>query len=47
MKRIAYHAWVWVLCIAVCACAAGFLIGLLSEGGEVSLGRGVTAIGIA
>ena len=27
MKRIAYRAWVWVLCIAVCACAAGFLIG--------------------
>ena len=30
MKRIAYHAWVWVLCIAVCVCAAGFLIGRLS-----------------
>ena len=35
MKRIAYHVWVWVLCLAVCACAVGFLIGRLSAGGAV------------
>ena len=40
MKRIAYHAWVWVLCIAVCACAAGFLIGRLSAGGTVRVRTG-------
>ena len=40
MKRIAYHAWVWVLCIAVCACAAGFLIGRLSAGGAARVRTG-------
>ena len=40
MKRIAYHVWVWVLCLAVCACAAGFLIGRLSAGDAVRVRTG-------
>ena len=40
MKRIAYHVWVWVLCLAVCACAAGFLIGRLSAGDTVRVRTG-------
>ena len=47
MKRIAYHAWVWVLCIAVCACAAGFLIGRLSAGGAVRVRTGHPAKDVA
>ena len=47
MKRIAYHAWVWVLCIAVCACAAGFLIGRLSAGGTVRVRTGHPARDVA
>ena len=47
MKRIAYHAWVWVLCIAVCACAAGFLIGRLSAGGTVRVRTGHPAKDVA
>ena len=40
MKRIAYHVWVWALCLAVCACAVGFLIGRLSAGDAVRVRTG-------
>ena len=47
MKRIAYHVWVWVLCLAVCACAVGFLIGRLSAGGTVRVRTGHPADDVA
>lgn len=40
MKRIAYRAWVWVLCLVVCTGAVCFLIGRLSAGGAVRVRTG-------
>lgn len=47
MKRIAYHAWAWLLCLAVCAGALGFLAGRLSAGGAVRVRTGHPAEQIA
>ena len=47
MKRIAYRAWVWVLCLVVCTGAVCFLIGRLSAGGTVRVRTGHPARDVA
>ena len=47
MKRIAYRAWVWVLCLVVSTGAVCFLIGRLSAGGTVRVRTGHPARDVA